>query len=67
MRSTRFETCGDPAQVLSVVETDRPTPQSGEVLVRMRLSPINPSDLLYIRGKYIVSPQLPTVPGSEGV
>ena len=33
----------------------------------MRLSPINPSDLLYIRGKYIVSPQLPTVPGFEGV
>src|SRR5262249_27139380 len=34
--------------------------------VRMRLSPINPSDLLTVRGEYGKRPALPTTPGFEG-
>ncbi len=33
-------------------ERDRPRPGPGEVLVRMALSPINPSDLNYVHGAY---------------
>jgi NADPH:quinone reductase-like Zn-dependent oxidoreductase len=37
------------------------------VLVRMLASPINPSDLMYVRGSYTVAPMLPATPGFEGV
>ena len=46
----------------------RPVPQpgQGEVLVRMAASPINPSDLGYLRGMGETKRPLPAVPGIEG-
>ena len=44
-----------------------PEPGPGEVRVRMIASPINPSDLLVVRGRYGVLPRLPATPGFEGV
>lgn len=41
--------------------------QHDEIVVRMILSPINPSDLIPIRGAYKHRIQLPAVPGYEGV
>jgi NADPH:quinone reductase-like Zn-dependent oxidoreductase len=38
----------------------------GEVLVRMAAAPINPSDLVFLRGRYGVRKALPVVPGFEG-
>src|SRR5262245_37480913 len=38
----------------------------GEVLVRFFASPINPSDLMFIRGLYGFKKPLPAVPGFEG-
>lgn len=35
---------------ISVQEIPVPTPSSGQVLVKMEASPINPSDLLYLSG-----------------
>jgi NADPH:quinone reductase-like Zn-dependent oxidoreductase len=63
-----FNHFGAPAEVLRV-EDDVPAPQPnrGEVLVRMLASPINPSDLMYIAGKYGLKPHLPATPGFEGV
>jgi NADPH:quinone reductase-like Zn-dependent oxidoreductase len=51
------------------IEDDVPAPQPnrGEVLVRMLASPVNPSDLMYISGKYGITPSLPATPGFEGV
>jgi NADPH:quinone reductase-like Zn-dependent oxidoreductase len=51
------------------VEDDVPAPEParGEVLVRMIASPVNPSDLMYIGGKYGLQPRLPATPGFEGV
>jgi NADPH:quinone reductase-like Zn-dependent oxidoreductase len=43
-----------------------PRPGPGQVLVRMAASPINPSDLMVVRGLYGVKKPLPTVPGLEG-
>jgi len=37
------------------------------VRVRMIASPINPSDLLMVRGQYAMRPTLPATPGFEGV
>jgi NADPH:quinone reductase-like Zn-dependent oxidoreductase len=63
-----FDRVGPPAEVLRL-EDDVPAPQPklGEVLVRMLASPVNPSDLMYISGKYGLKPALPATPGFEGV
>src|SRR5207248_241983 len=42
-------------------------PGPGEVRVRMIASPINPSDLMVVQGRYGVLPSLPATPGFEGV
>jgi NADPH:quinone reductase-like Zn-dependent oxidoreductase len=68
MRVVRFSRLGDPAEVLDVVEEpDPPPPGAGEVAVRLLAAPINPSDLYTVHGTYGVKPELPAVPGYEGV
>ncbi len=67
MKAVRFEQFGEPANVLRVKDIDPPQPKPGEVLVRMLLSPVNPSDLMTVRGVYGKQPKLPATPGYEGV
>jgi NADPH:quinone reductase-like Zn-dependent oxidoreductase len=68
MKAVVCDRWGDPEQVLQVREVPPPAaPKSGEVRVRMLASPINPSDLLMVRGAYGKQPRLPCVPGFEGV
>jgi NADPH:quinone reductase len=44
MRAARYDTYGPAADVLQVVDLDRPEPGHGEVRVRMELSGVNPTD-----------------------
>ncbi len=68
MKAVVLERFGDPEEVLQVREVPAPPqPKAGEVRVRMLASPINPSDLLMIRGQYGRQPKLPATPGFEGV
>src|SRR5438132_2506249 len=67
MKAIVFDQFGDPANVLHVREVPLPEPGPGEVRVRMLASPINPSDLLTVRGEYGRRPELPATPGFEGV
>jgi NADPH:quinone reductase len=68
MKAIRFDHYGEPAEVLTVTEQAVPQPGAGQVRVKMRLSPINPSDLLYVRGHYSgVTPHFPSGAGFEGV
>src|SRR5438874_350033 len=67
MKAIVFEQFGDPAEVLQVREVPVPEPGPGQVRVRMLASPINPSDLLMVRGQYGRQPALPCTPGFEGV
>ena len=67
MKSVQFEQFGDPASVLQFRDVEVPQPKSGELLVRMLLSPVNPSDLMTVRGVYGKLPKLPCTPGYEGV
>jgi NADPH:quinone reductase len=43
-----------------------PRPGAGEVLVRVHASPVNPSDLMFVRGMYGFRKPLPATPGFEG-
>ena len=61
-----YETHGNPADVLHVESQPWPTPNAGEVIVKMRAAPINPADLNQIEGKYPVRAELPATPGFEG-
>jgi NADPH:quinone reductase-like Zn-dependent oxidoreductase len=61
-----FERFGEPAEVLHVGQVPRRDPAHNEVRVRILASPINPSDLLVVRGQYGRLPKLPATPGFEG-
>lgn len=67
MRAAVYSEFGEPARVLSIREVESPRPGRGEVRVRMLASPVNPSDLMTVRGVYGQKPKLPAVPGYEGV
>lgn len=67
MKAIQFEQTGEPSAVLRAVSIDRPVPKSGEVLVRMLAAPVNPSDLMFVRGRYTIPAQCPATPGFEGV
>ena len=43
-----------------------PVPNDGQVLVKMDAAPINPSDLVFMVGKYGFMRDFPTTPGFEG-
>ncbi|XP_076445413.1 enoyl-[acyl-carrier-protein] reductase, mitochondrial-like [Babylonia areolata] len=63
-----YESHGDPRKVL----TDRTVPvqlplKEDEVLVKMKLAPVNPSDINMVEGTYFIRPPLPAVVGNEGV
>lgn len=63
--------CGDAAQIaksFEIRETAVPVPKSGQVLIRVERSPINPSDLSSLKGSYgsTKGKALPYIPGFEG-
>ncbi|MEM6782971.1 MAG: zinc-dependent alcohol dehydrogenase family protein [Bacteroidota bacterium] len=67
MRALRFHTTGRPAEVLRLDTLPDPEPGPGDVRVRLTHRPINPADLLEVRGRYGTAPDLPAVAGHEGV
>ena len=67
MKSVVFESTGSPDSVLKIQDVSEPEPQHGQVRVRMICCPINPSDLMFIRGQYTLSADCPATPGFEGV
>jgi NADPH:quinone reductase len=67
MKSVLLRQYGDPADVLSLTDWPVPEPGPGEVRVRIIATPINPSDLLYVRGDYSgVDARFPAPVGFEG-
>ncbi|MED4354609.1 zinc-dependent alcohol dehydrogenase family protein [Schinkia azotoformans] len=63
----KFYEFGSPESVLKVERKNIQPPTNGEVLVRMKVRPINPSDLIPIRGAYSHRISLPNIPGYEGI
>ncbi len=63
MQAVHLDAYGGP---VSVRQSPVPKPVPGQVLVRMAASPINPSDLAFLRGTYRHRKPLPAIPGIEG-
>jgi NADPH:quinone reductase-like Zn-dependent oxidoreductase len=66
VKAATFDRFGDPPDVLEVKDAPAPQPGPGQVRLRMLASPINPSDLMTVRGVYGFKPNLPAIPGFEG-
>jgi NADPH:quinone reductase-like Zn-dependent oxidoreductase len=67
MKAAVFDRFGEPRDVLQVRDLPDAEPGPGQIRVRMLASPVNPSDLLVVRGQYGRLPPLPAIPGFEGV
>ncbi|MCD9624197.1 NADPH:quinone oxidoreductase family protein [Rhabdothermincola sp. EGI L10124] len=66
MRAWQVHTYGDPLDVLRLDEVAVPTPDPGELLVRVEGIPLNLNDLERINGgNMMVRPELPYSPGME--
>src|SRR5258708_28099681 len=66
MRAVQLRDYNGKPDSITVAEVPVPRPGPGEVLVRVCASPINPSDLMFLRGMYGFKKSLPSVPGFEG-
>lgn len=53
MKSVQIDQLSERFDRVRVVDTEIPEPGPGQVRVRMLLSPVNPSDLNFIRGDYV--------------
>ncbi|WP_242144755.1 MULTISPECIES: zinc-dependent alcohol dehydrogenase family protein [unclassified Bacillus cereus group] len=62
-----FHEFGSPKNVLKIEYKNIEPPKNKEIIVRMLARPINPSDLIPIRGAYAHRISLPNIPGYEGV
>jgi NADPH:quinone reductase-like Zn-dependent oxidoreductase len=67
LKALIFRTVGEPSEVLRLEEIEEAKPAHNEVLLQMLFSPVNPSDLHMVRGRYGYQPDLPASPGAEGV
>src|SRR5437868_3067014 len=67
MKALVFGRFGEPSEVLQLQDVPLPEVGPGQVRVRMLASPVNPSDLMTVRGQYGRRPPLPATPGFEGV
>ncbi|KAA0777771.1 hypothetical protein DN392_07180 [Bacillus sp. BB51/4] len=63
----QFHKFGNPKDVLQVEYKNIEPLKENEVLVRMLVRPINPSDLIPVTGAYAHRIPLPNIPGYEGV
>lgn len=52
---------------MKVREVPVPVPAAGQLLVKVEASPVNPSDIAFLRGGYNIVKPVPTIPGFEGV
>ena len=67
MKRVQFDRFGPPPEVLYLAEVPDPAPGPGEVLLRIRMRPINPADIAYITGHYVPPESWPASPGMEAV
>ncbi len=67
MKIIELNQLGNPADVLTLKAVPDQTPGAGEARVKVMAAPIHPANLLQIAGQYAAAPELPSIPGGEGV
>ncbi|RZS97395.1 zinc-dependent alcohol dehydrogenase family protein [Cecembia calidifontis] len=67
MKQVVFYQTGLPEEVLQLEEAPMPEPRAHEVRIRVTARNINPSDIMFIRGMYGITPKLPSSAGFEAV
>lgn len=65
MKAILIREFGGP-DVLKLEEVPRLTPAGGQVLVRIYACGVNPADTYVRTGNYLIKPELPFTPGSDG-
>jgi NADPH2:quinone reductase len=65
VKAWQVSRCGEPEDVLELVDVPRPAPGPGQLLVRVLAAAANFPDVLLCRGTYQVRPPLPFSPGFE--
>lgn len=66
-KAVQFAETGNPPDVVEVVDMETADVGPGEALIDVEAAGINPSHLLTLSGAYGVQPDLPAVPGAEGI
>ena len=67
MRQLQLIAHGEPSDVIELNKVSEPALGQEDVLITMEAAPMNPSDFLFVRGKYGVQPAFPSSVGAEGV
>jgi NADPH:quinone reductase-like Zn-dependent oxidoreductase len=67
MRRLQLIAHGEPSDVIELNTVSEPALGQEDVLVSMEAAPLNPSDFLFVSGKYGVRPAFPSPVGAEGV
>lgn len=67
MKQVVFYKTGLPKEVLHLEEAPMPEPKAHEVRIKVTARNINPSDIMFIRGMYGITPKLPSSAGFEAV
>ena len=67
MKQVVFHQTGLPEEVLQLEEAEMPIPKPYEVRIKVTARNINPSDIMFIRGMYGITPKLPSSAGFEAV
>jgi len=65
MKQVVFHQTGQPQDVLILEDTEMPQPRPQEVRIKVTARNINPSDVMFIRGMYGITPKLPSSAGFE--
>ncbi len=48
--------------LLTLKQMATPVPEQGQVLIKIEVAPVNPSDVMFLQGRYIFEKALPVVP-----
>jgi NADPH:quinone reductase-like Zn-dependent oxidoreductase len=66
-KAVQFARTGNPPDVVELVDMETAPVGPGDVLIDVEAASINPSHLLTLSGGYGIQPELPAVPGAEGI
>ena len=66
-KAVQFSRTGVPSEVVELIDMETAHVGDDDALIDIEAAAINPSHLLTLSGVYGVQPELPAVPGAEGI